>query len=208
LAQFLAIHPETPQRRLIDNALDILVRQRGVAALPTDTGYALACCMGNKVGVDTIRQLRSLDDKHNFTLACSDLSALATFAKVGNVNYRLIRNNTPGPYTWVLPATSVVPRRLLHPKRRTIGMRVPDNPILHAILSGLDEPLMTATCQLPGDEYPLTDAYDIRDSLSHGLDVIVDGGYCGMEPSTVIDLTGESPVLIRQGAGDFSVFET
>ena len=204
MSHFIAIHPETPQARLVEQAVQILEGKRGVAALPTDTGYALACCMGNKNGVDAIRRIRQLDDKHNFTLACRDLSSLSSFAKVGNVAYRLVRNNTPGPYTWVLPATSEVPRRLMHPKRRTIGLRVPSNPILQAILDRLSEPLMTATCQLPNDDYPLTDAYDIRDSLDSQVDLIVDGGYCGMEPSTVISLVNETPELIREGAGDFS----
>ncbi len=204
MSQFIAIHPETPQQRLVDRVVEILERERGVAAVPTDTGYALACCMGNKEGVERIRRIRQLDEKHNFTLACRDLSMLSAFAKVGNANYRLVRNNTPGPYTWVLPGTSEVPRRLMHPKRRTIGLRVADNAILLAILDRLPEPLMTATCQLPGDEYPLTDAYDIRDSLGNVLDAIVDGGYCGMEPSTVISLIDDAPELIRQGAGDVS----
>ena len=205
MSQFFQIHPENPQPRLIEKAVDI-IRQGGVIVYPTDSGYALGCHLGDKNAQERIRRIRQLDDKHNFTLVCRDLSELATYAKVDNSAYRLIKSLTPGPYTFILSATREVPRRLQNPRRKTIGLRVPDNRIAQALLETLGEPLMSSTLILPGEEMPLTDPYDIRDTLEHSLDLIIDGGYCGFEPTTVVDLTGDAPVVLREGLGDTSVF--
>ncbi|RYY01468.1 MAG: threonylcarbamoyl-AMP synthase [Gammaproteobacteria bacterium] len=206
MAQFFQIHPENPQQRLIAQAADI-IRKGGVVVYPTDSAYALGCHIGDKDALDRIRTMRKLDKNHNFTLMCRDLSELATYARVDNSVYRLIKNHTPGAYTFILEATAEVPRRLLHPKRKTIGLRVPDNPIALALLAELAEPIMTSSLLMPGEEYPMTDPYDMRAPLEHHVDLIIDGGYCGLDPTTVIDLTGDSPELIRQGKGDFSPFE-
>lgn len=206
MSQFFQIHPENPQARLINQAADI-IRGGGVVVYPTDSGYALGCQLGNKNGLDVIRRIRQLDKKHNFTLMCRDLSELGSYAKVDNSAYRLIKNHTPGPYTFILKATSEVPKRLMHPKRRTIGLRVPDNAIALALLAELNEPMMSVTLMLPGDDLPMTDPYDIRQTLEHELDLVVDGGYCGMEPTSVIDLVDETPEIIRRGLGDVSHFE-
>lgn len=207
MAQFFQIHPENPQHRLISQAVDI-IRRGGVVVYPTDSAYALGCHIGDKDALERIRTLRKLDKNHNFTLMCRDLSELATYARVNNQDFRLLKNHTPGAYTFILEATADVPRRLLHPKRKTIGLRVPDNAIALALLEELGEPLMTSSLLLPGEEFPMTDPYDIRDSLQHHVDLIIDGGYCGLEPTTVIDLTGDAPSLVRQGKGDFSSFES
>jgi tRNA threonylcarbamoyl adenosine modification protein (Sua5/YciO/YrdC/YwlC family) len=205
MAQFFQIHPDNPQHRLIVQAADI-IRKGGIIVYPTDSAYALGCHIGDKNALDRIRALRNLDKHHNFTLMCRDLSELATYARVDNQVYRLIKNHTPGAYTFILEATAEVPRRLLHPKRKTIGLRVPDNPIALALLEELGEPIMTSSFLMPGEEYPMTDPYDIRDSHQHQVDLIIDGGYCGLESTTVIDLTGDVPELIRQGKGDFLPF--
>jgi len=205
MSQFFQIHPDNPQPRLIDKAVEI-IRQGGVIVYPTDSGYALGCHLGDKKAQERIRRIRQVDDKHNFTLVCRDLSELATYAKVDNTAYRLIKSLTPGPYTFILVATREVPRRLQNPKRKTIGLRVPDNRVAQALLETLGEPLMSSTLILPGDDMPLTDPYDIRDTLEHSLDLIIDGGYCGFEPTTVVDLTGDAPVVLREGLGDVSVF--
>ncbi|GAA6153123.1 L-threonylcarbamoyladenylate synthase [Pseudoteredinibacter isoporae] len=205
MAQFFQIHPENPQGRLVNQAADILQRG-GLAAFPTDSAYAIGCHLGDKNAIDRIRQIRQLDKHHNFTLMCRDLSELATYAKVSNSVFRMLKAHTPGPYTFVLEATNEVPRRVMHPKRKTIGLRVPENNIALELIAALGEPLMTSTLIMPGDEYPLTDPYDIRETLEHQLDLVVDGGYCGMEATTVIDLTGETPELIRQGCGSFEDF--
>ncbi len=205
MAQFFQIHPETPQHRLIAQAVEI-IRKGGLIVYPTDCAYALGCHIGDKLALDRIRALRQLDKHHNFTLMCRDLSELATYAKVNNRDYRMLKNHTPGSYTFILEGTSEVPRRLKHPKRKTIGLRIPDNPIALALMEELREPLMTSSLLLPGEEYPMTDPYDMRDTLEHHLELVIDGGYCGMEPTTVVDLTGEVPELIRQGIGDFSPF--
>lgn len=205
MAQFFQIHPENPQHRLIVQAADI-IRKGGIVVYPTDSAYALGCHIGDKDALDRIRAMRKLDKDHNFTLMCRDLSELATYARVDNAVYRLIKNHTPGAYTFILEATAEVPRRLMHPKRKTIGLRVPDNAIALALLAELGEPIMTSSLLLPGEEYPMTDPYDMRGPLEHSVDLIIDGGYCGLEPTTVIDLTGDSPELVRQGKGDFSPF--
>lgn len=206
MSQFFQIHPDNPQARLIRQAVDI-IREGGVVVYPTDSAYALGCHIGDKAALDRIRRIRKLDAKHNFTLVCSDLSEIATYAKVDNTAYRLLRHCTPGPYTFILRATSEVPRRLLHPKRKTVGLRVPDNPIAAALLADLGEPLMSVTLIMPGDELPLIDPYDIRQTLEHDVDLVIDGGYCGMEPTTVVDLADEAPIVLRVGKGDVAPFE-
>lgn len=205
MAQFFSIHPENPQHRLVVQAVEI-IRKGGLIAYPTDSAYALGCHIGDKFALDRIRALRQLDKHHNFTLMCRDLSELANYARVDNAAFRLIKNHTPGPYTFILNATSEVPRRLQHPKRKTLGLRVPDNAIALALLEELGEPIMSVSLILPGDEDPLTDPYDIRETLEHQLELVVDGGYCGMEPTSVVDLTGDEPQIIRQGCGDISDF--
>ena len=206
MSQFFQIHPENPQARLIRQAVDI-IKGGGVVVYPTDSAYALGCHIGDKNALDRIRRIRKLDARHNFTLVCSDLSESATYAKVSNAVYRLLRQTTPGPYTFILPATSEVPRRLMHPKRKTVGLRVPDNPIAAALLADLGEPLMSVTLILPGDDLPLMDPYDIRETLEHEVDLVIDGGYCGLEPTTVVDLADESPLVVRVGKGDTAPFE-
>ena len=205
MSQFFSIHPDNPQHRLVRQASEI-VKKGGIIVYPTDSAYALGCHVGDKKALDKIRQIRQLDKNHNFTLMCRDLSELAVYAKVDNQLYRSLKAHTPGPYTFILEATSEVPRRLMHPKRKTIGLRVPENPIALALLEDLGEPIMSVTLIMPGDEYPLTDPYDIRDMLEHHVDLIVEGGYCGLEPTTVVDLNGQSPVIIRQGMGEFEDF--
>ena len=205
MAQFFAIHPENPQRRLIQQAADA-IRAGGTVVIPTDSGYALSCSLENKSGVDVIRQIRRLDDKHNFTLLCRDLSEISVYARLENQEYRMLKAYTPGTYTFILKATREVPRRLLHPKRKQIGIRVPDNLIALDLLANLGEPLMTSTLMLPGDNLPMTDPCEINDVLGHQVSVVVDGGFCGSEGTTVIDLTGELPIVVRQGAGDASAF--
>lgn len=206
MSQFFVIHPENPQARLISQAADIL-RQGGVIAYPTDSAYALGCLMGNKNGIETIRRIRRIDEKHNMTLVCRDLSDLATFAKVDNVAFRLIKNNTPGPYTFILQATREVPRRLLHPKRRTIGLRVLGNAIASALIEAIGEPMLSTTLILPNDDEPLCDPYYIREMLEHELDLVIDGGFCGFEESTVVSLLDGVPEVIREGTGDPSPFQ-
>lgn len=205
MSQFFQIHPDNPQQRLIKQAVEIIHRG-GVVAYPTDSAYALGCHLGDKAALERIRRIRKLDDGHNFTLVCRDLSELGTYARVDNTAFRLIRAHTPGPYTFILKATDEVPRRLLHPKRRTIGLRVPENPIALDLLGALGEPLMSVTLILPGEELPMTDPFEIRERLEHDVDLVIDGGVCGAEPTTVIDLADDTPVVIRQGRGDSSAF--
>lgn len=200
------IHPDNPQLRLINQVVD-LVRAGGVIVYPTDSAYALGCQLGDKAALDRIRQIRQLDKDHNFTLLCRDLSELAVYAKVDNQVFRQLKASTPGPYTFILGATSDVPRRLMHPKRKTIGLRVPDSRIAQALLAGLGEPLMSVTLIMPGEDYPVTDPEDIRSLLDKRVDAIVDGGHCGLEPTTVIDYTGDLPVVVRRGMGDAAPFE-
>ena len=206
MSQFFAIHPETPQARLIQQAVSI-IQGGGVIVYPTDSAYALGCQLGDKKAMERVRRIRSLQENHNFTLVCRDLSELGTYAHVDNTTYRLLRHATPGPYTFVLEATREVPRRLIQPKRKTIGLRVPDHPIPQALLHALNEPLMSATLIMSGDDYPMTDPYDIRDSLEHEVDLVIDGGFCGLEATSVVDLTGPTPVVLRAGVGDVSDFE-
>ena len=205
MAQYFQIHPINPQPRLIQRALDI-VRAGGVIAYPTDSSYALGCHIGDKQAMERIRRIRRVDATHNFTLVCRDLSEVAQYARVGNVDYRLLRSNTPGPYTFILPATREVPRRLQHPKRKTIGLRVPNHVIAQSLLIELNEPLMSSTLILPGDDLPLSDPEEIRARLEHDLDLVIDGGFCGLDPTTVIELENGAVTLVRKGKGDIARF--
>ena len=205
MSQLFHIHPENPQARLIRQAVEI-VRGGGLVAYPTDSCYALGCHIGDKAAMERIHRIRKTDDSHNFTLVCRDLSEIATYARVDNSVYRLLKAHTPGAYTFILKATSEVPRRLQNPKRKTIGIRIPEHRIAQALLHELGEPLMSSTLLLPGDPLPLTDADEIRARLEHVVDVVIDGGAVGIEPTTVVDLTGDTPVIARQGRGDPSVF--
>jgi len=200
MSQYFQIHPDNPQQRLIRQAVE-LVRNGAVIVYPTDSAYALGCHIGDKKALDRIRRIRQVDDKHNFTLVCRDLSEIATYAKVDNSAYRLLNAHTPGPYTFIFKGTREVPRRLMHPKRRTIGLRVPDNDIVRMLLAELNEPLMSSTLILPGKEMPMTDAYEIREVLEHQVDLVIDGGYCGIDPTTVVDMTGDVPEILRHGMG-------
>ena len=206
MAQFFTIHPENPQIRLIRQAVDIIHRG-GIIVYPTDTSYALGCHIGDKGALERMRRIRQVDDKHDFTLACRDLSEISIYAKVDNNQYRILKNSTPGAYTFINRATKQVPKRLLHDKKKTIGIRIPDNRIALALLETLGEPMLTSTLLLPGDEYPLTDPYDMKDVVGNQVALIIDGGYCGMDETTMIDLEDDFPVVLRQGKGDVSVFE-
>ena len=204
MAEYFSIHPDNPQQRLIDQVADI-VRRGGVIAYPTDSVYALGCHIGDKQALDRIRAIRRVDKHHNFTLVCRDLSELASYARVDNVAFRTLKATVPGPYTFILQASSEVPRRLMHPKRKTVGIRVPNNPIVMALLEALKEPIMSVTLILPQEKYPVADPYEINQLIGAQVDAVVDGGYCGLEPTTVVDMTGDRPLILRQGAGDFSV---
>lgn len=205
MSQFFSIHPDNPQARLVSQTVEIL-NKGGVIIYPTDSGYALGCHLGDKNAMERIQRIRRLDDKHNFTLVCRDLSEIGTYAKLGNIMFRFIKSHTPGAYTFILNATTEVPRRLMHPKRRTIGIRIPDNKIAMAIAEALGEPIMSTTLIMPDEELPLTDPYDIRDLLEHAVDLVIDGGYCGMDPTTVLNLTDDEVVVVRKGAGSTDTF--
>jgi len=201
MSQYFEIHPDNPQTRLIQKSVD-MIRAGAVIAYPTDSAYALGCHIGDKKALDTLRDIRKVDVKHNFTLVCRDLSEIAVYAKVDNAVYRFLNAHTPGAYTFILKATREVPRRLMHPKRRTIGIRVPDHKIVQELLTHLDEPLMSTTLILPEQDLPMTEAHEIRETLEHQLDLVIDGGHCGLEPTTVIDLTEHRPKILRMGCGD------
>jgi len=205
MSLFIQIHAENPQPRLIYQAVQ-MIHKGAVIIYPTDSGYALGCHLGDKDALERIRRIRQVSARHNFTLACRDLSEIATYAKVDNTDYRLLKATTPGPYTFILQATREVPKRLQHPKKKTIGLRVPANPIAHALLQELGEPLMSTTLILPGESNPEYDPYEIRQALESQVNLIIDGGYGGMEASTVVDLTDHVPVIIREGLGDISPF--
>jgi tRNA threonylcarbamoyl adenosine modification protein (Sua5/YciO/YrdC/YwlC family) len=205
MSQFFTIHPINPQPRLIKQAAD-LVRNGAVIVYPTDSCYALGCHLGDKEAVVRIRQIRGVDDKHHMTMVCRDLSELARYARVDNVQFRLLKNNTPGSYTFILEATKEVPKRLQHPKRSTIGVRIPDHPVALALLEELGEPLISSTLILPNEEFAMNDAEQIRDLLQHQIELVVDGGAVGFDPTTVIDLTTDTPVVVRFGKGDASPF--
>ena len=200
MSQFFQIHPVSPQQRLVQQAVEI-IRADGLVVYPTDSSYALGCHVGDKTGMERIRRIRNLDNRHNFTLMCRDLSEISTYAKVDNSSYRLLKSLTPGPYTFILKATHEVPRRLQNPKRKTIGIRIPDHPVSQALLDELGEPLMSSTLILPGQEHPETDAHDIRERLEHDVDLVIDGDNCGLEPTTVIDMVDGSMQVVRKGRG-------
>ncbi len=206
MAQYFQIHPCDPQVRLIRQSVSILQRG-GIIAYPTDSSYALGCAIGNQEAMDAIRRIRQVGSDHNFTLICRDLSEVALYAKIDNAMYRLLKRFTPGPYTFILPATREVPRRLQHPKRRTIGLRIPDFPIVSALLAQLNEPLMSSTLILPDEDMPRNDAQEIREKLEHDIDMIIDGGPCDLEPTTVVDLTHGYPQVLRYGKGQAAPFE-
>lgn len=201
MSQYFVIHPETPQKRLIRRAVE-LIDQGGLIAYPTDSCYALGCHIGDKLAMQRIRRIRQVDDKHHFTLVCRDLSELSNYAIVDNAAYRLMKRCTPGPYTFLLKATHEVPRRLQTPKRKTIGLRVPDHPIPLNLCEELGQPLMSSTLILPGEDEPLSDPLEMRERLEHEVDLVIDGGYCGIKATTVIDLTESTPSILRQGKGE------
>jgi tRNA threonylcarbamoyl adenosine modification protein (Sua5/YciO/YrdC/YwlC family) len=205
VSQFFQVHPENPQARLIKQAVEI-IRAGGVVVYPTDSSYAVGCQMGDKAAIERVRRLRQLDDKHNFALICSDLSQLGLFAKIDTGTFRLLKAHVPGPYTFILNATREVPRLLLHPKRRTIGLRVPSNPIALALIAELGEPLMSVSLIMPGETEALNDPYEMRQLLEHQVDLIIDGGFGNLHASTVISLADGEPELIRLGCGDPAPF--
>jgi tRNA threonylcarbamoyl adenosine modification protein (Sua5/YciO/YrdC/YwlC family) len=205
MSQFFIIHSDNPQARLIKQAAE-LVRKGSVIVYPTDSGYALGCHLGDKDAVARIRKIRGVDDKHHMTLVCRDLSEIAHYARVDNVQFRLLKSNTPGSYTFILEATKEVPKRLQHPKRSTIGLRIPDHPVALALLQELGEPLLSSSLILPGEEMTMHDAEEISEVLANQVDLVIDGGPVGLEPTTVIDLTGEVALLVRRGKGDIAPF--
>ncbi len=205
MSQFFTLHPTHPEPRLIKRAAEI-VRSGGVIAYPTDSCYALGCHIGDKTAMERIRKIRDVDERHHFTLVCRDLSEIGTFAKVNNAQYRLLKAHTPGSYTFILQATRELPRRIAHPKRATIGVRVPEHVAALALLAELGEPLLSSTLMLPNEAEPLNDAEEIRAKLNHQIDLILDGGACGVVPTTIIDLSGDEPILVRRGKGDSTVF--
>jgi tRNA threonylcarbamoyl adenosine modification protein (Sua5/YciO/YrdC/YwlC family) len=206
VAKYFDIHPENPQRRAIGQVVDI-IREDGLIAYPTDSCFALGCQLGNRDGIDRIRSIRRLDDRHHFTLVCQDFAQLGQFVYVGNTVFRAIKASTPGSYTFILPATKEVPRRLLHPKKKTVGVRIPDHRVAQALLAELGEPLLSSTLLLPDHEEPMTQGWEIKDELDNVLDAVLDSGDCGTEPTTVIDFSGDEPEIVRYGAGDPTRFE-
>lgn len=205
MADYFEIHPKNPQPRLIAHAAEI-IRKGGLAVFPTDSAYALGGHLGDAALLERIRRIRGVDERHHFTLLCRDLSEIATYARVDNAQYRMLKAATPGSYTFILEGTKELPRRVLHPKRKTIGLRIPDHPVALALLEELGEPLLTTTLQLPGDEAPLTEGWEIQDRLDDQIELILDAGHCGTEPTTVIDLTGTAPELVRAGRGPLALF--
>ena len=205
MVRVLSIHPENPQLRLVRQVVDC-VRSGGVIVYPTDSAYALGCAVGNKAAMETIVRIRQVDNRHNFTLVCRDLSEIATYARVDNTCYRLLKAHTPAPYTFILKATSEVPRLLQHPKRKTIGIRVPDHPVVAAILGELDGPLVSSSLIMPGEEMPLFEVEEMEVRLKHQVDMIVDSGFCGREATTVVDMETGVPQILRKGNGDIAPF--
>ena len=205
MSQYFELHPVNPQLRLIRRAADI-VRAGGVIAYPTDSCYALGCHIGDKGALERVRRIRQADRHHHFTLVCRDVGESARFARIDTPQFRLLKACTPGPYTFLLPATRETPRRLRHERRRTIGIRVPDHPVPRLLLAELGEPLMSSTLIIPGDPLPLTDAREIRERLEHDIDAVLDGGNCGVEPTTVVDLAVTPPAIVRRGKGDIALF--
>jgi tRNA threonylcarbamoyl adenosine modification protein (Sua5/YciO/YrdC/YwlC family) len=206
MARYFDVHPVDPQRRAIGQVVDI-VRAGGLIAYPTDSCYALGCQLGNKEGIDRIRQIRRLDDRHHFTLVCKDFAQLGQFVQVSNAVFRLVTASTPGSYTFILPATKDVPRRLWHPRKKTVGVRIPDHPVAHALVAELGMPLLSSTLLLPGQDESMTQGWEIKERLDHAVDAVVDSGDCGTEPTTVVDFSQPEPEIVRRGAGDTSRFE-
>ncbi|HVV14097.1 L-threonylcarbamoyladenylate synthase [Amycolatopsis sp.] len=206
MAKYFDVHPENPQKRAIDQVVG-LVREGGLIAYPTDSCFALGCRLGNKDGIDRIKSIRQLDEKHHFTLVCRDFAQLGQFVLVNNSVFRSIKAATPGSYTFILPATKEVPRRLLHPKKKTVGVRIPDHVVAQALLAELGEPLVSSTLLLPDQQEPLTQGWEIKDELDHVLDAVIDSGDCGTEPTTVVDFSDGEPEIVRYGAGDPARFE-
>lgn len=207
MAKYFDMHPDNPQRRAIGQVVDI-VRGGGLIAYPTDSCFALGCQMGNADGIDRIRSIRQLDERHHFTLVCENFAQLGQFVHINNVVFRAIKASTPGSYTFILPATKEVPRRLLHPKKKTVGVRIPDHVVAQAILSELGEPLVSSTLLLPGEDEPMTQGWEIKEELDHAVDAVIDSGDCGTEPTTVIDYSEGEPEIMRYGAGDATRFES
>lgn len=205
-SRYFEIHPTDPQPRLIKQAVEI-IREGGVVVYPTDSSYALGCHIGDKAAMERISRIRQIDRHHHFTLVCRDLSEISKYARVSNQQYRTLKAFTPGAYTFLLEATRETPKRLQNPKRRTIGIRVPDHPVPRAILEELAEPIMSSTLIMPGEEMPMSDGREIQERLYHLVDAVIDGGNCGLEPTSVIDLAGPAPIVVRQGKGDVSVFQ-
>jgi tRNA threonylcarbamoyl adenosine modification protein (Sua5/YciO/YrdC/YwlC family) len=206
VARYLDVHPVDPQPRAIGQVVEIL-REDGLIAYPTDSGYALGIQLGNHDGLDRIKKLRQLDDKHHFTLVCKDFAQLGQLVHLSNAEFRAVKAATPGPYTFILPATAEVPRRLMHPKKRTVGVRIPQHRVVQALLEELGEPLLSSTLLMPGETDPMTDGWQVKDELEHGLDAVIDSGECGSEPTTVVDFSSGVPEVTRVGAGDPSRFE-
>jgi len=206
MARYLDVHPVDPQPRAITQVVEML-RDDALIAYPTDSGYALGIQLGNRDGLDRIKKLRELDDKHHFTLVCRDFAQLGQLVQLSNAAFRAIKSATPGPYTFILPATGEVPKRLMHPKKRTVGVRIPDHAVVQALLEELGEPLLSSTLLMPGETEPMTDGWQVKDELDHWLDAVIDSGECGSEPTTVVDFSDGLPVVARVGAGDTSRFE-
>jgi tRNA threonylcarbamoyl adenosine modification protein (Sua5/YciO/YrdC/YwlC family) len=206
VAKYFDVHPDNPQPRVIGQVVG-LVREGGLIAYPTDSCFALGCALGNKDGMDRIREIRHLDDRHPFTLMCRDFAQMGQFVQINNSLFRSLKAATPGPYTFILPATKEVPRRLQHPKKKTVGVRIPDHVVAQALLAELGEPLLSSTLTLPGEPEPMTQGWEIKEELDHALDAVLDSGECGVEPTTVVDFSSGEPEIIRKGAGDWSRFE-
>jgi tRNA threonylcarbamoyl adenosine modification protein (Sua5/YciO/YrdC/YwlC family) len=206
MARYFDVHPENPQRRSVGQVVE-LVREGGLIAYPTDSCFALGCQLGNREGIDRIRTIRQLDDRHHFTLVCQDFAQLGQFVHISNAVFRSIKAATPGSYTFILPATKEVPRRLLHPKKKTVGVRIPDHVVTQALLEELGEPMLSSTLLLPDEEEPMTQGWEIKELLDHQLDAVVDSGDCGTEPTTVIDFSDDVPEVVRVGAGDPAPFQ-
>jgi tRNA threonylcarbamoyl adenosine modification protein (Sua5/YciO/YrdC/YwlC family) len=201
MARYFDVHPDNPQPRALQQIVDI-IREGGLIVYPTDSCFALGCQLGNKDGLDRIREIRRLDDSHHFTLVCRDFAQLGQFVRINNSVFRLIKSATPGRFTFILPATKEVPRRLMHPRQKTVGVRIPDHKVAQALVAELGEPILSSTLILPGQEEPMTQGWEIKERLDHQVDAVVDSGDCGTEPTTVVDLSGDEPEVIRQGAGD------
>jgi tRNA threonylcarbamoyl adenosine modification protein (Sua5/YciO/YrdC/YwlC family) len=206
MARYFDVHPVDPQRRAITQVVDV-VRSGGLIAYPTDSCFALGCQLGDRAGLDRIRKIRDLDEKHHFTLVCRDFAQLGQFVHIGNAVFRAVKAATPGRYTFILPASKEVPRRLLHPKKKTVGVRIPDHPVAQALLTELGEPLLSSTLLLPDQDEPMTVGWEIKERLDAVVDAVIDSGDCGTEPTTVIDFSGDEPEIVRRGAGDVAPFE-